>query len=146
MFSKTAEYALRATIFIAQKGTVDHKLSIVEVSSAIDSPQSFTAKILQLLTKDERVVSSARGPNGGFYMKDAAKKLPVLSVLEAINEDYVLRKCVLGLKACSEVNPCPMHSEYKSIRAKLTNLFEKKTIQQLANETGKENVFINNDY
>ena len=146
MFSKTAEYALRATIFIAQKGTVDNKLSIVEVSSAIDSPQSFTAKILQLLTKDEKVVSSARGPNGGFYMKDAAKKLPVLSVLEAVNEDYVLRKCVLGLKACSEINPCPMHSEYKSIRAKLTNLFEKKTIQQLANEMGKENVFINNDY
>lgn len=146
MFSKTAEYALRATIFIAQKGTVDNKLSIIEVSSAIDSPQSFTAKILQLLTKDERVVSSARGPNGGFYMKDAAKKLPVLSVLEAVNEDYVLRKCVLGLKACSEVNPCPMHSEYKSIRAKLTHLFEKKTIQQLANETSKENVFINNDY
>ena len=146
MFSKTAEYALRATIYIAQKGTVDNKLSITEISSAIDSPQSFTAKILQLLTKDNRVVSSARGPNGGFYMKDAAMKLPVLSVLQAVNEDYVLRKCVLGLKECSGDNPCPMHSEYKSIRAKLTNLFEKKTIQQLANETSKENVFINNDY
>ena len=146
MFSKTAEYALRATIYIAQKGTVDNKLSIGEISSAIDSPQSFTAKILQLLTKDNRVVSSARGPNGGFYMKDAAKKLPVLSILEAVNEDYVLRKCVLGLKQCSEVNPCPMHSEYKKIRKRLTNLFEKKTIQQLANETSKENVFINNDY
>ena len=146
MFSKTAEYALRATIFIAQKGTVDNKLSIVEVSSAIDSPQSFTAKILQLLTKDEKVISSTRGPNGGFYMKDTARKLPVLSVLEAVNEDYVLRKCVLGLKACSEVNPCPMHSEYKNIRSRLTTLFEKKTIEQLANEMKRENVFINNDY
>ena len=146
MFSKTAEYALRATIYIAQKGTVDNKLSIGEISSAIDSPQSFTAKILQLLTKDNRVISSARGPNGGFYMKDAAKKLPVLAILEAVNEDYVLRKCVLGLKQCSEINPCPMHSEYKKIRTRLTNLFEKKTIQQLANETSKENVFINNDY
>ncbi len=145
MFSKTAEYALRATIFIAKEGTVDHKLSIGEIAVAIDSPQSFTAKILQLLTKDNRVVSSARGPNGGFYLKEAAKKLPVLSILQAVNEDYVLRKCVLGLKDCSEVTPCPMHSEYKKIRTSLINLFEKKTIQQLANETNKVNVSINND-
>jgi Rrf2 family protein len=146
MFSKTAEYALRATIFIAKKGTADHKLSIGEIAAAIDSPQSFTAKILQLLTKDNRVVSSARGPNGGFYMTDKSKKLPVLAILEAVNEDYILRKCVLGLKQCSEINPCPMHSEYKAIRAKLTNLFEKKTIQYLADETSKENIYINNDY
>lgn len=146
MFSKTAEYALRATIYIAQKGTIENKLSIGEISSAIDSPQSFTAKILQLLTKDNRVVSSVRGPNGGFYMKDAAKKLAAITILQAVNEDYILRKCVLGLKQCSEINPCPMHTEYKKIRTRLTNLFEKKTIQQLANETSKENVFINNDY
>lgn len=146
MFSKTAEYALRATIFIAQKGTVDNKLSIGEISTAIDSPQSFTAKILQLLTKDDKLVSSVRGPNGGFYMKSEAKKLPALSILQAVNEDYILHKCVLGLKSCSEQNPCPMHSEYKLIRTRLINLFEKKTIQQLANEIGKKNVFINNDY
>lgn len=146
MFSKTAEYALRATIFIAKKGTIDNKLSIGEIAAAIDSPQSFTAKILQLLTKDNKVVSSARGPNGGFYMSDASKKLPVRAILEAVGEDYVLSKCVLGLKQCSEINPCPMHSEYKAIRLRLTNLFEKKTIQYLADETSKENIFINNDY
>ncbi len=146
MFSKTAEYALRATIFIAKKGTVDEKLSIGEIAAAIDSPQSFTAKILQLLTKDNKVVSSSRGPNGGFYMTEKSKNLPVLAILEAVGEDYVLRKCVLGLKHCSEINPCPMHSEYKSIRNKLKNLFEKKTIQYLANETSKENIFINNNY
>ena len=146
MFSKTAEYALRATIFIAKKGTVDNKLSIVEIAAAIDSPQSFTAKILQLLTKDNKVVSSMRGPNGGFYMTEKSKKLPVRAILEAVGEDYVLRKCVLGLKQCSEINPCPIHSEYKAIRVKLNRLFEKNTIQYLADETSKENIYINNDY
>ena len=144
MFSKTAEYALRATIFIAQKGSVDHKLSIGEIAEAIDSPQSFTAKILQLLTRDNKIVSSARGPHGGFYLTEAAKRLPVLSILTAVNEDYVLKKCVLGLNQCSEINPCPMHSEYKFIRSRLTKLFEKKSIQYLANETSKENIFIRN--
>ena len=76
MFSKSTEYALRATIFIAQKGSEENKLSIEEISKAIGSPKPFTAKILQLLTKDNRVISSVRGPNGGFYITEKAKKIP----------------------------------------------------------------------
>ncbi|MEO9210740.1 MAG: Rrf2 family transcriptional regulator [Ginsengibacter sp.] len=145
MFSKTTEYALRATIFIAQKGTLERKLSIEEISNAIDSPKSFTAKILQSLTKDNKIISSTRGPRGGFYMTEEAKKLPVRAVLNAMEVDEVLRKCILGLNQCSEEKPCPMHAEYKHIKEKMVQLFEKKTIQYLANETSKENIFINNE-
>ena len=77
MFSKATEYALRATIYIAKKSTEEKKLGIEEISRAIDSPQSFTAKILQALTKDNKVVSSVRGPNGGFFITEKTKKLPV---------------------------------------------------------------------
>lgn len=144
MFSKTAEYALRATIFIAQKGTIDNKLSIDEISKAIDSPQSFTAKVLQMLTKENKIVSSSRGPHGGFYMTNQSKKLSALAILEAVHEDGILKKCVLGLMQCSEVNPCPMHAEYKLIKENLIQLFEKKTIQHMADDTSKKNIFINN--
>lgn len=144
MFSKTTEYALRATIFIAQKGTIDQKLSIDEIAKAIDSPKSFTAKILQILTKDNKIISSTRGPHGGFYMTQQSKKLPVRVILNAVGEDEVLCKCILGLDQCSEEKPCPMHAEYKHIKKKLIKLFEKKTIQYLANETSKEHIFINN--
>ena len=145
MFSKTTEYALRATIFIAQRGTIDKKLSIEEIAKAIDSPKSFTAKILQNLTKDNKIISSTRGPGGGFYMTEEAKKLPVRVVLQAMEVDEVLKKCILGLNQCSEEKPCPMHSEYKHIKEKMVQLFEKKTIQYLADETSKENIFINNE-
>jgi len=144
MFSKTAEYALRATIFIAQKGSFDNKLGMEEIAKAIDSPQSFTAKILQMLTKDNKVVSSVRGPHGGFYITDESKKLPARSVLEAVDEEDVLKRCVLGLRQCSEIKPCPMHAEYKIIRQQLNELFEKKSIKDLADEVNKKNIFINN--
>jgi Rrf2 family iron-sulfur cluster assembly transcriptional regulator len=143
MFSKTAEYALRATIFIAQKGTIEQKLGIDEIAKAIGSPQSFTAKILQMLTKDNKIVSSARGPHGGFYVTRQAKKLPAKVILEAVDEEDVLKKCVLGLKQCSEIKPCPMHAEYKLIRDQLNLLFQNTTIQHLADEMNKEHIFIN---
>ena len=143
MFSKATEYALRATIYIAQKSTEERKVGIEEISIAIDSPQSFTAKILQSLTR-EKIVSSARGPNGGFFLSEKAKKLSARSILKAMGEDEVLEKCVLGLKLCSEIQPCPMHSQYKSIKKQLIKLFVTKTIKQLAADIKDGVVFINN--
>jgi len=143
MFSKATEYALRATIYIAQKSTEEKKLGLEEISRAIDSPQSFTAKILQSLTRNH-IVGSARGPHGGFFISEKGKKLPVRSVLKAMGEDDVLEKCVLGLKLCSEIQPCPMHSRYKSIKQQLIKLFVTKTIQQLADDIKDGVVFIKN--
>lgn len=134
MFSKTTEYALRATIYIAQKSSASNKLGIEEIALAIGSPKSFTAKILQVLTQKSKILSSVPGPNGGFYITDEAKKLSVKCVIEAMEEAYVLDKCVLGLKQCSEIHPCPLHTQYKNIRRKINDLFNSKSIQQLVNE------------
>ncbi len=144
MFSKTTEYALRATIYIAQKSSEEQKLSIVEIASAIDAPQAFTAKILQVLSKGNTLISSVRGPNGGFYISEKAKKLPVISILLKMGERDIIDKCVLGLKKCSEVDPCPMHHQYKKIKVELIGLFESKTIQQLAQEINKGKAVITN--
>jgi len=144
MFSKATEYALRATIYLAQKSSPENKLGLEDISMAIDSPKSFTAKIMQVLTKDNRIVSSARGPMGGFFLSDKAKKLPVCSVLQAMGEDEILEKCVMGLKKCSETQPCPMHPQYKIIKKQLLDMFTSKTIQELADEIEDGVVFISN--
>jgi Rrf2 family protein len=143
MFSKACEYALRATIYIAQKGSEEKKIGIDEIAKAIDSPQHFTAKILQFLSRGN-VISSVKGPNGGFFITAKQKQLPVRAVLRALNEDTILEKCVLGLNNCSETKPCPMHEKYKVIKQQLIQLFESKTIDQLAGDINNGVAFINN--
>ena len=137
MFSKTTEYALRAIIYIAQNSSEEKKVGIQAIAKAIDSPKSFTAKILQLLTRDNKIISSTPGPHGGFYITEKAKKLPARSILKVMDEDEALEKCVLGLKQCSDASPCPMHPQYKIIKQQLKELFESKTIQNLADELKK---------
>ena len=144
MFSKATEYALRAAIYIAQKGTAEKKIGIEEISKAIDSPQPFTAKILQALKRDNKIISSVPGPNGGFYMVEKSRKQPVRVILEAMGEDEILRRCVLGLDQCSELKPCPMHAQYKGIKEQLIKLFETKTIEHLADDITGGDVYINN--
>lgn len=144
MFSKATEYALRAVIYIAQKSTPENKLGLVEIAASIDSPKSFTAKILQSLTAGNKIISSVPGPNGGFYITEKAKNFPVRTILKAMGEDEMLGQCVLGLKKCSDVKPCPMHVQYKIIKEQLIKLFENKTIGDLAVEMDTGNSFINN--
>lgn len=144
MFSKATEYALRATIYIAQKGKEGQKLGIEEIAKAIDSPKSFTAKIMQSLTRGNSLISSVRGPGGGFYITEKARNLPVRAVLKAMGEDDVLTRCVMGLKQCSEVAPCPMHAQYRVIKNQLIELFETKTIRDVAEDLRLGNLFINN--
>ena len=142
MFSKSTEYALRATLYIAQKGSEEKKIGIGEVSKAIGSPRSFTAKILQSLTKDNKVICSISGPHGGFYMTEKAKNFPIRVILEAMGEGELLDKCVLGLAKCSEKKPCPMHSKYKIIKEQLIDVFETETIDHLASGIKTGNVFV----
>lgn len=142
MFSKTTEYALRATIYIAQKSNEKRKLPITEISKAIGSPPSFTAKILQALAKNDKIVSSVRGPGGGFFLSAKADKLPVMAVLEAMNEDTTLTDCVLGLESCTSKKPCPLHEQYQEIRHELVSMFNQKSIGEIAGDFQYENIFL----
>ena len=71
IFSKTCEYAMRSVFFIAHRTASGTRVGIKEISSGIDSPEHFLAKILQDLSR-RGIVQSVKGPNGGYYMDAAA--------------------------------------------------------------------------
>ena len=128
MFSKTCEYAIRALIFIAQKSKDGSRISIKDISSGIDSPEYFIAKILQDLSR-KGFVQSAKGPNGGFYMDDANLEQSVADIVREIDGDKLFSGCGLGLKECSEDHPCPIHNDCKHIRQEIKTMLEESRIQ-----------------
>ncbi|MBX2930354.1 MAG: Rrf2 family transcriptional regulator [Chitinophagaceae bacterium] len=134
MFSKSTEYALRATIYIARQSSIHKKVSIQEIAEGIDAPKHFTAKILQLLSnKSTKIVSSITGPSGGFFITEEERKKPIYSVIEIMNETYVIEDCVLGLPNCNEKTPCSLYKPYEKIKKELLKMFRDKTIDDIAN-------------
>ncbi len=139
MFSKTCEYAIRAMIFIAYASRNGDKVSIPEIAAGIDSPLHFIAKILQDLVR-KGLVQSLKGPTGGFFLSNEALNCTLADIVIAIDGDKIFSGCALGLKECSETQPCPMHHEFKAIRkavfqtlkaARLGDLQEQLDIQTL---------------
>ncbi|MFT5953626.1 MAG: Rrf2 family iron-sulfur cluster assembly transcriptional regulator [Cyclobacteriaceae bacterium] len=117
MFSKACEYAIKIMIYIAANGEKGKRTGLKEVTEAIDSPEAFTAKILQQLVKS-RLLDSFKGPTGGFELASNAE-IRLIDIVSAIDGDGLLENCVLGLSSCSSRNPCPVHDKFISIRNQL---------------------------
>lgn len=134
MFSKACEYGIKATLYIAKQALKsDKKTGVKDIAKAIDSPEAFTAKIMQILSRNG-VVKSMKGPSGGFYISiDELEKVKLSKVVEAIDGDQIYRNCSLGLEECNEDKPCPLHAQFKVIREKLTTMLTTTSLLDLAN-------------
>ena len=131
MFSKACEYAIRSSIYIAKQSQLDRKVSLIEVAKAIDSPESYTSKILQQLKKN-KIINSDKGPTGGFSIeKEKLNKIKLSDIVFAIDGDEIYKGCGLGLKNCNELMPCPMHNQFKAIREDLRKMLETSLISTL---------------
>ena len=143
MLSKSCKYAIRAAVFIASQAVKNLKPGVKEIAEEIEAPQAFTAKILQILSK-YKIVTSIKGPYGGFYCEDYQLDLPVIEIVNAIDGIAVFRECVMGLHNCSDEHPCPMHFKYAETRNDLLMSFQQTTIGNLALDLSTGNVYLKN--
>lgn len=132
MFSKACEYGIKATLHVAQQSSEGSRVGLKDIAAAIDSPEAFTAKIMQQLSRNG-IVDSIKGPNGGFEIpKDKLKTIQLIQIVSAIDGDQLFYGCGLGLKQCNEQKPCPVHHKFKAIRDNLKTMLETTSIEELA--------------
>ncbi|MFD1616229.1 RrF2 family transcriptional regulator [Gelatiniphilus marinus] len=132
MFSKACEYGIKASIFIATNSFKGKRVSPKEIAMQIDSPQAFTAKILQALVKHD-IVNSIKGAHGGFEIsRGKIATIKLNHIVNAIDGDSIYNGCGLGLHKCDEAHPCPVHDKFKTIREGLKNMLENTSLEELA--------------
>ena len=67
MLTNACKYAIRSILYLAMHTNEQHKVGVKKIAEELESPQPFLAKLLQQLNKG-KLVSSTKGPNGGFYL------------------------------------------------------------------------------
>lgn len=135
MFSKACEYALKATIYIAQQSLQQKRVNVKDVANSVDAPIAFTAKILQQLCR-ENILESNRGKQGGFIFEiEKQMQIRIYDVVRIMDGDSIFTNCGLGLHKCSELNPCPVHDDFKKVRENLIFMTQKYSFYDLAIKT-----------
>ena len=134
MFSKACEYGIRATVYIADQSKQSNRAILKDIAKEIDSPEAFTAKILQQLVKSG-IVHSVKGINGGFEIsKDKISNLKLADVVLAIDGEGIYTNCAFGLKNCSEQFPCPVHHKFKPIKPNIRKILEGTSINEMSDK------------
>jgi Rrf2 family iron-sulfur cluster assembly transcriptional regulator len=135
MLSNTCRYGIRAVIYLAHQPETGNKTGIKRISEDLGLPSPFLAKILMLLAK-QKILSSSKGPHGGFSLMRAPEKISVLDIITAIDGQDVFSNCVMHNGSCETIGTekkyCPMHEDYEKTRKELIKLFGGKTVYDLA--------------
>jgi Rrf2 family transcriptional regulator, nitric oxide-sensitive transcriptional repressor len=104
MISQTAEYALRAVVYLAdQNGAPQPTQRIAEVTRV---PAGYLPKVMQALSRSG-LVRAQRGLHGGFMLTTSPKELTVLDVVQAVDPLRRIEHCPLGI--VSHQSLCPLH-------------------------------------
>lgn len=142
MFSKACEYGIRAAIYVADRSGQGKRAGQKEIAMAIASPEAFTAKILQQLVR-HRIIESAKGPNGGFFIDPGRKcEISLGEIVTAIDGQDLFVRCGLGLRDCNAEKPCPLHGKFVSIRIALKEMLESTKIEELTKGLRQEQTWL----
>ena len=142
MFSKSCEYGIRASIYVAKHSLKNRRVSLKQVALHTDSPPAFMAKILQKLIKTD-ILFSQKGPTGGFFVPvENVEKISLLSIVLAMDGDGIFENCTLGLRRCDDQKPCPLHFNFVKIRDDMRETLEKTTLKSLAEDVSDGVTFL----
>ncbi|HEY5687288.1 MAG TPA: Rrf2 family transcriptional regulator [Yeosuana sp.] len=136
MISNSSKYAIKAVLYLALHSSEENKIMVKDIAEPINVPQAYIAKLLQELAK-RKLISSTRGPKGGFYLSEEDKNGKVLNIVSAIDNEKKLNACILSLEHCNENKPCPLHHIISPSRSILMKNLKIKTIDELSQDVKK---------
>ncbi len=105
MFSSTAEYALRAVVYLATNRSGLSNSQAIATGTQV--PPKYISKVLKDLV-EAGVVASRRGPNGGFVLAREPDRISVLDVVNAVDPIRRIESCPLGIPSHGR-NLCRLH-------------------------------------
>ena len=112
MLSKSAEYALRATVWMARDPARTSSADVLAQVTKV--PRRYLHKVVQDLVH-AGLVRSQPGPGGGYGLAKGPDDITILDVVNAVSPMERITHCPLGLE--SHTRLCPLHKELDDVYA-----------------------------
>lgn len=127
MISQTAEYALRAVVWLAIEP--DKAIGTPRIARATKVPPGYLSRVLQSLAR-AGLVTSNPGRSGGFRLTRSPKDISVLDVVNAVDPIRRIERCPLDIDDHG-LNLCPLHRRLDAAIAATESAFRETSIGEL---------------
>lgn len=125
--SEAASLALHTVVYLATQH--DGLVSTKEIARVLHASEAHLSKVLQRLAR-VGIVSSVRGPKGGFALHEPPEKISLLEVYQAIEGPLALNNCLSEHPSCSG-KQCVLGTLIGTIHEQITKYLSKTTVAQL---------------
>tara|TARA_B100001059_G_scaffold224569_1_gene250803 strand:+ start:390 stop:836 length:447 start_codon:yes stop_codon:yes gene_type:complete len=125
--STKSRYAVTAIIDLAQnqKGAV----SLKDISDRQAISLSYLEQLFCKL-KNKKVVTSRRGPGGGYKLNRECSKITLFEIITAVDENIDQTQCG-GSMNCLKDKPCSSHHVWTGLNKIIKNYMESITIEDV---------------
>lgn len=130
MISLTAEYALRAVVWLASRP--DTAVGTRDIAKATQVPVGYMSKVLQALAR-ETLVRSRPGRSGGFVLGRKPEAISVLDIVQAVDPIQRIKRCPLGHRQHNG-ELCPLHRRLDQAVAMVERAFAESSVAELVGE------------
>jgi Rrf2 family transcriptional regulator, nitric oxide-sensitive transcriptional repressor len=127
MISQTAEYALRAIVYLADQA--GQPRTVMQIAEATQVPAGYLAKVMQGLSR-AKLVKSQRGLNGGFTLGRDPRELSVLEVVNVVDPIRRYPECPLGIASHGR-QLCPLHRRLDDAAQTVEDAFGNTMVAEL---------------
>lgn len=131
LYSKTAEYAVRALAVMAIQSPKNSQSvsNLKRISKISKISPSYLAKIFQVLVKSG-LIESIHGRRGGFRLRKNPKEIKIMDIILVIDaiDKTALKNCVMGMEECNSKNPCPLHFIWEKCAKKIKRELKSKSL------------------
>ena len=129
-FSTRSQYGLRAMAYLALNP--QRPVSLAEIAEAEQLSPDYLEKIFIRLKK-AKLVSAEKGIKGGYSLALPAKKIKLSQIINALEGEVVLVKCLNQKKKCfcPQLDSCLTRGLWLEIQKNIIAYLEKLTLYDL---------------
>ncbi len=126
--SEAASLGFHGLALIAREAP--NRLNVKKAAAMLQVSEAHLAKVFQTLAK-AGMISSLRGPSGGFVLSRPPEELSFLDIYEAVESPVHLEECPLGHSFCG-FHDCIFDSRLGSISREIIKTLGGITLRQFA--------------
>lgn len=123
-------YAVTAMLDVALHSQ-DGPVPLADISERQEISLSYLEQLFSRLRKNS-LVSSVRGPGGGYLLGRDASEISVGSVITAVDESVDATKC-MGKEQCQSGELCLTHVLWRDLSVRISDFLSEITLGELVN-------------
>lgn len=127
IIKKETDYALRAVVYIYEKGGY---ATANDIYTNINAPKPFIRKILQKLAKHS-VLESEKGRSGGFSLKKKFEDITLSMLVEPFTEKMTKGGCPFKNRLCNQFSKCGLKNNIYEIESKIFSIMDNTYIKDI---------------